>query len=257
VAEESVTKTGAAEPFGEAVTREPRLSDKISEMMRQAIISRGLTAGTPLPSERELGEQFGVSRTVVREAVRALVAKGIVEVRSGSGLRVAAVDEDTVSESLTWYIRGGSLEYEQVHEIRSMIEVQMAGLAAERRTDEQLIVLREAHEQLKSVIGDFEAAALADLVFHDLIARATQNDLFAVILGSIANALIEVRRETLAGGSGDTTIADHQRILDAIEAGDAEAARAAMAHHLKDVQLLWEGLHAEGGGDSARVDSPE
>jgi GntR family transcriptional repressor for pyruvate dehydrogenase complex len=252
VPEKSVTKTGAAEPFGEAVTREPRLSDKIAEMMRQAIISRGLTAGTPLPSERELGEQFGVSRTVVREAVRALVAKGIVEVRSGSGLRVAAVDEDTVSESLTWYIRGGSLEYEQVHEIRSMIEVQMAGLAAGRRTDEQLVLLREAHERLKSVIDDFEAAALADLAFHDLIARATQNDLFAVILGSIANALIEVRRETLAGGSGETTIADHQQILDAIEAGDADAARSAMAHHLRDVHLLWEGLHPQSGdADSA------
>ena len=256
--EKSVTKTGAAEPFGEAVTREPRLSDKIAEMMRQAIIARGLTAGTPLPSERELGEQFGVSRTVVREAVRALVAKGIVEVRSGSGLRVAAVDEDTVSESLTWYIRGGSLEYEQVHEIRSMIEVQMAGLAAERRTEEQLILLREAHEQLKSVIGDFEAAALADLVFHDLIARATQNDLFAVILGSIANALIEVRRETLAGGSGDTddrgSSADPRRDRGRRRRGrqgrdgpPPQGRPAAMG-----------GTAPEGGdGDSVRVDSSE
>jgi GntR family transcriptional repressor for pyruvate dehydrogenase complex len=181
--------------------------------------------------------------------VRALVAKGIVEVRSGSGLRVAAVDEGTVSESLTWYIRGGRLEYEQVHEIRSMIEVGMAGLAAERRTDEQLVLLREAHERLTSMIDDFEAAAVADLAFHDLIARATQNDLFAVILGSIANALIEVRRETLAGGSGKTTIADHQRILEAIEAGDPDAARAAMADHLKGVHRLWEGLHPEAASD--------
>jgi GntR family transcriptional repressor for pyruvate dehydrogenase complex len=245
-----VPAAGAPEPFGEAVTREPRLSDKIAELMRQAIITRGLTAGTPLPSERELGEQFGVSRTVVREAVRALVAKGVVEVRSGSGLRVAAVDEGTVSESLTWFIRGGSLEYEQVHEIRSMIEVGMAGLAAERRTDEQLEMLRETHETLTSVIDDFEAAAVADLAFHDLIARATQNDLFAVILGSIANALIEVRRETLAGGSGETTIADHQRILDAIAARDAEAARVAMADHLKDVHRLWGGLHAKTASDA-------
>ncbi len=241
----------AVEPFGEAVTRAPRLSDKIAEMMRQTIISRGLTAGTPLPSERELGEQFGVSRTVVREAVRALVAKGIVEVRSGSGLRVAAVNEGTASESLTWYIQGGSLEYGQVHEIRSMIEVVMTGLAAERRTDEQLQALRDIHERLKSEIDDFEAAALIDLAFHDLIARATQNDLIALILGSIANALIEVRRETLAAGSGATTIADHQLILDAIEAGDAQAAREAMAKHLKDVRRLWEGLHAEAVSEAA------
>lgn len=243
--QKSTPATAATEPFGEAVTREPRLSDKIAELMRQAIISRELRAGAPLPSERELGEQFGVSRTVIREAVRALVAKGIVEVRSGSGLRVAAVDEGTVSESLAWYIRGASVKYPQVHEIRNMIEVVMAGLAAERRTDEQIEALREAHQHLISVIDDFEAAAVADLAFHDLIARATQNDLFAVILGSIANALIEVRRETLAGGSGEQTIADHQQILDAIEAGDSDAAREAMAHHLKDVHRHWEGLHPD------------
>ena len=240
--DKAIAASEATEPFGQAVTREPRLSDKIAEMMRQTIISRGLTVGTPLPSERELGEQFGVSRTVIREAVRALVAKGIVEVRSGSGLRVAAIDEETVSESLAWYIRGSSVGYEQVHEIRSMIEVVMAGLAAERRTDAQLVVLREAHENLIAVIGDIEAAAAADLTFHDLIARATQNDLFAVILGSIANALIEVRRETLAAGSGELTIADHQKIFDAIEAGDASGAREAMADHLKDVYRHWEGL---------------
>lgn len=248
-----IPESTVTEPFGEAVSREPRLSDKIADMMRQAIISRDLTAGTPLPSERELGEQFGVSRTVIREAVRALVAKGIVEVRSGSGLRVAAVDEATVSESLAWYIRGGSIQYPQVHEIRSMIEVVMAGLAAERRTEEQLEALRTAHVHLTEVIGDFEAAALADLAFHNLIARATQNDLFAVLLGSIANALIEVRRETLAGGSGELTIADHQRILDAIAAGDPAAAREAMADHLKDVHRHWEGLHPE--KSSRSVDS--
>jgi GntR family transcriptional regulator, transcriptional repressor for pyruvate dehydrogenase complex len=243
--EKPTAAPASAEPFGEAVTREPRLSDKIAEMMRQAIISRGLTAGTPLPSERELGEQFGVSRTVVREAVRALVAKGIVEVRSGSGLRVAAANEGTVSDSFAWYIRGGHIEYPQVHEIRSMIEVVMAGLAAERRTDEQLVVLREAHAHLTSVIDDVEEAALADLTFHDLIARATQNDLFAVILGSITNALVEVRRETLAAGSGEQTIADHEQILAAIEAGDPAAAREAMAEHLKDVHRHWEGLRGE------------
>src|SRR5919201_3639824 len=129
------------------VTREPRLSDKVAEMMRQTILSRQLSPGTPLPSERELGEQFGVSRTVIREAVRALAAKGIVEVRTGSGLRVASVDEATALESLTWYIRGGQIEYSDVHEVRSAIEVEMAGLAAERRTEDQLRALQEAHKR--------------------------------------------------------------------------------------------------------------
>src|SRR5215475_12594500 len=110
----------------EQVRREPRLSDKVAEMMLETILSRRLAVGDRLPSERELGEQFGVSRTVVREAVRALVAKGVIEVRSGSGLRVAAVEASAVSESMSLYLRGSSLDFEKVHEVRALLEVHIA-----------------------------------------------------------------------------------------------------------------------------------
>jgi GntR family transcriptional repressor for pyruvate dehydrogenase complex len=227
-----------SELFGR-VEREPRLSDKVAEMMRATIIDRQLAPGTALPSERELGEQFGVSRTVIREAVRALAAKGIVEVRTGSGLRVASVDEATALESLTWYIRGGQIEYPDVHDVRSAIEVEMAGLAAERRTDEQLRALQDAHKHFQSVLDDVEAATLADLEFHGLIARATQNELFSALLGSIGGTLIDVRRETLAVGSGKKTVAAHAKILAAIKQGDADAARDAMREHLSTVKQFW------------------
>lgn len=235
-----VDKTAAAdtELFGR-VEREPRLSDKVAELMRETIISRQLTPGTPLPSERELGEQFGVSRTVIREAVRALAAKGIVEVRTGSGLRVASVDESTAQESLAWYIRGGQIEYPKVHEVRSTIEVEMAGLAAERRTPEELEALKAAHARFESLVDDVEKATLADVEFHHLIAKSTQNDLFSVLLASIGEALIEVRHETLAGGSGKQTIAAHARILACIEAGDSDGARSAMRDHLNTVKEFW------------------
>src|SRR5215213_8947126 len=125
-----------AEPalFG-LVNRERRLSDKVAEMMLDTILSNRLNVGDRLPSERELGEQFGVSRTVVREAVRALVAKGVIEVRSGSGLRVAAVDADSVRESMSLFLRGGAIDFDKVNEVRSLLEVHIAGLAAERRTE--------------------------------------------------------------------------------------------------------------------------
>jgi GntR family transcriptional regulator, transcriptional repressor for pyruvate dehydrogenase complex len=222
------------------VTREPRLSDKVASMMRQTIVSRQLPPGTPLPSERELGEQFGVSRTVIREAVRALAAKGIVEVRSGSGLRVASVDETTALESLSWFIRGGQLEYEKVHEVRATIEVEMAGLAAQRITEAQLQALRACHDRFQAVVDDVEQATTADIEFHGLIARATQNDLFPVLLGSIGDALIGVRAETLAHGSGQETIEAHARILENIATHDPEGARAAMRDHLETVERLWE-----------------
>ena len=231
-------KPAESDLFGR-VAREPRLSDKVAELMRETIINRQLAPGTPLPSERELGEQFGVSRTVIREAVRALAAKGIVEVRTGSGLRVATVDESTALESLTWYIRGGQIEYSKVHEVRSTIEVEMAGLAADRRTDEELRALKDAHIHFKSVIDDVEQATVADVEFHNLIARATQNDLFSALLASIGEALIEVRHETLAVGSGKKTLAAHARILARIEDRDAEGARQAMRDHLNTVKQLW------------------
>jgi GntR family transcriptional regulator, transcriptional repressor for pyruvate dehydrogenase complex len=232
------SSSGDAELFA-PVAREPRLSDKVAELMRETILSRNMAPGTPLPSERELGEQFGVSRTVIREAVRALAAKGIVEVRTGSGLRVASVDESAALESLTWYIRGGQIEYAKVHEVRSTIEVEMAGLAAERRTEEQLSALQGAHKRFNSVLDDVEQATLADVEFHGLIARATQNDLFSVLLASIGEALIEVRHETLAVGSGKKTLQAHAKILAAIERGDSDQAREAMRLHLNTVRDLW------------------
>jgi GntR family transcriptional regulator, transcriptional repressor for pyruvate dehydrogenase complex len=214
-----------------------RLSDRVAKMMQDAIVSRNLEAGTQLPTERELGEQFGVSRTVVREAIRILVAKGIVDVRSGSGLRVAAVDPLTVTQSLSWFIRGGKLEYSKVHEVRDVIEVEMAGLAAERRTDDQLAELRRVHERFAALLAtDVEAAAWADVEFHNAIAGATGNELYSTILESIADALIDVRRELLATGQGPDTVAHHEAILERIEAGDAGGARAAMHWHLEAVR---------------------
>src|SRR5262245_11923930 len=89
------------------VAREPKLADKVADLMLARILSGELGVGDRLPSERELGDQFGVSRTVVREAVRALLAKGVLDVRAGSGLRVVAVGPATVSESMNLYVRGG------------------------------------------------------------------------------------------------------------------------------------------------------
>lgn len=235
---DKVQSTQEVELFGR-VEREPRLSDKVAELMRETIISRQMSPGTPLPSERELGEQFGVSRTVIREAVRALAAKGIVEVRTGSGLRVASVDEATALESLTWYIRGGQIDYADVHEVRSAIEVEMAGLAAERRSDDQLRALQDAHKRFQAVLDDVEEATLADVEFHALIAKATENELFSALLGSIGEALIEVRRETLTVGSGKKTVSAHAKILAAIKRGDAGAARDAMREHLDTVREFW------------------
>src|SRR6266550_8265050 len=138
------TSDAAAALFPQ-VTREPRLSDKVADLMLETILSRKLMAGDRLPSERELGEQFGVSRTVVREAVRSLVAKGLIEVQSGSGLRVAAVGPAAVRESMRLFLRAGQLDFEKVHEVRAVLEVHIAGVAADRATTADIEQLRKVH----------------------------------------------------------------------------------------------------------------
>src|SRR4051794_37145339 len=112
-----------------AIAREPRLPDKVACQLQQSILAGALKPGNRLPTERELGEQFGVSRTVIREAVRSLVAKGLLEVRGGSGLRVAAIDASAVRETMGMYLRvKAEFDYGELHEVRSVMEIEIAGL---------------------------------------------------------------------------------------------------------------------------------
>jgi GntR family transcriptional repressor for pyruvate dehydrogenase complex len=222
----------------EQVDRAPRLSDQVADLLLETILSKPLKSGDRLPSERELGEQFGVSRTVVREAVRALAGKGILEVRSGSGLRVAEVGAATVQESLALYLRASEIDFDKVHEARSLLEVHIAGRAAERATPGDLARLTQAHDLMASEV-DVDAAALHDLEFHRRIAAATHNELFLILMDSIGTSLIEIRRLNLSTGLSQATIAQHGAILAAIKKADADAASSAMAAHLKAVATWW------------------
>ena len=233
------TSEGASPALFGQVAREPRLSDKVADLMLETILSKRLEVGDRLPSERELGEQFGVSRTVVREAVRALVAKGVIDVRSGSGLRVSAVGAEAVSESMTLYLRGGTLDFEKVHEVRALLEVHIAGIAAERADETDLTDLRAVHERMHRETADVEAAARDDLEFHRIIARATHNELYLLLMDSIGSALIDIRRENLGSGSSPITLAQHESVLERIASRDPAGARAAMAAHLEGVATWW------------------
>jgi GntR family transcriptional repressor for pyruvate dehydrogenase complex len=232
--------TETAKPMFERVSREPRLSDKVADLLLETIHARGLQPGERLPSERELSEQFGVSRTVIREAVRALAAKGVIDVRTGSGLRVSAVEASAVSESMSLYMRGrDSVDYPKVHEVRAMLEIQIAGLAAERASDDDIAELTEICDRMEVELADVEAASLHDVEFHRAIARATHNELYLLVLDSLGQALIEIRRENIAAGSGPDALDSHRSILQAIAARDPVRARAEMLSHLEKVEEYW------------------
>jgi GntR family transcriptional regulator, transcriptional repressor for pyruvate dehydrogenase complex len=217
--------------------------------MLQGIIARGLKPGDRLPSERELGEQFGVSRTVIREAVRALAAKGMIEARTGSGLRVAAVNAAAVTESMRLFLHGhDGIDYEQVHEVRTMLEIQVAGLAAARAGDEDVEALNELCERMAAAGDDSEASSREDVAFHRAVAEATHNPLYVIMLDSIGDVMLEIRRVTLAlPGRPEKGLKAHRRILTRIAAHDAPGARDAMRKHLADSWRVWQMLQRAGG----------
>ena len=234
--------------FREAtVERQPRLSDQVADRMLDIIVAKRLAPGDRLPSERELGEQFGVSRTVIREAVRALVAKGVVEVVTGSGLRISAANASNVRESMSLFLRNSTFDYGKMHEVRKMFEMQIAGLAAERSTADDLTRLAEIHTAMEAVLldgTDVEAAAMYDLEFHRAIARATQNELFLILMDAIGEALLEVRRANLEV-NGQETIRQHRRILECIVGRDIAGALDAMSSHLEHAEETWRALHVK------------
>jgi GntR family transcriptional repressor for pyruvate dehydrogenase complex len=233
-----------AEPFSQ-LSREPTLAERVAESILKRIVAGEFKPGDKLPSERELGEQFGVSRTVVREAVRGLTGRGVVAVRAGSGLRVAAIDPAAVSESLALLLRShDEFDYRHVHEVRVMLEVEMAGVAAERATDAEIERLRRAAEAMERADG-FEEAALRDLEFHRAIARATHNPFYLVLHDAIGDALVAVRRENHARGGREDAVESHRQIIEHIAAHDRPAAEAAMRHHLEIVEKIWATTHED------------
>jgi GntR family transcriptional repressor for pyruvate dehydrogenase complex len=223
--------------------RAPTLSKRVTEAVEELIIDNELSPGDRLPSERMLAEKFDVSRTVIREAVQALVAKGLLEVRRGSGTVVCRPATASVSKSMSLLLQvGGSNEsYDKVHEVRTMLEVRIAELAAERRTDTDLMRLERALDRMISDDHDRTSFSSADVAFHSALAIAARNDLLVVLHDSIADVMLAVRQRAFdTEGSVLRAHSHHRRVFEAVRAGDPVAAARSMAEHLDDSLYLME-----------------
>ncbi len=228
--------------FG-AVTRAPSLVKKISEEISEAILSGRLARGSRLPSERELGDQFGVSRTVIREAVRTLAAQGLVTVTSGRGVEVAGVDAGAVVHSLRMFIRGAqAFDYEQIHELRNTVEVATAGFAARRASRADIAGLEHMCAEHGRLIeqGDLTSASRLDLEFHRALGEASGNQLFLIVLDSVGDVLREVRDRTyFTPGVAETGLRQHREILRSVAAHDETGAQDAMVRHLSQAESVY------------------
>jgi GntR family transcriptional repressor for pyruvate dehydrogenase complex len=195
-------------------------------------------AGTRLPTEAELVTEFGVSRTVVREALSRLQAAGLVQTRHGIGTFVVGL-----GDSAPFRVSAAQMSTLQdviaVLELRMAIETEAAALAARRRDETHLARMREALDAFADAVDDGRDAIVPDFQFHQEIARATGNSRFVDVMSALGAAAIP--RSRLPGTterSDEQTAylrhvnAEHRSILEAVALGDAEGARAAMRMHL-------------------------
>ncbi len=217
--------------------RAASLSDQVIAELETLIVEGRLAPGALLPAERELGLQFGVSRTVIREATRVLAAKGLVDVSNGRGTVVRAATAEAAAEALKLLMRRqtGGLGLEKVIEVRRVLEVHIAGLSAERRTDTDLAAMERWLAVAQGHLADPDAFVRADVGFHTALAAATHNELFPTILDSLSVVLTTVRQLALrVSDTPPRALAHHRAIFAAVHAGSVLDARAAMDAHMDE-----------------------
>lgn len=229
--------------LAEALRRGPR-SHKASERVAQALIRyiamNGLPEGAQLPKEREMVAEFGVARSTVREALRLLESRGMIRIRpgQGGGPTVRHPTAETVGQALHLVVlfQGGG--FGDILEARAALEPLIAGMAAERVTEAEVRDLRRTVAEIRQHAEDHQLFIRENRRFHELVARHSGN----VVLRTIVEALIAATEERMREGEGRYTtrrrqrIADlHDAIIEALVAGDADAAEAAMRRHVDDM----------------------
>jgi len=223
----------------QALKRQGRLSQRVSKQLEDLIVNGVLKTGQRLPPERELAELFGVSRTVIREAVQDLTAKGLLESQLGNGTRVRGPSPDSVLESLRLLFRVGAEGFaiENLNEVRRVLEVSVAARAAARVTDEDIADLEDVYRHMEEAQTDPEAAAKLDVEFHRALAVAAHNALFIILLDALNDWLLEVRRIAFRDPDNlPKALYHHHKVLEAVRKRDPRQAEATMSAHLDEAE---------------------
>jgi len=215
-----------------------RLYEQIVQQIETSILKGELTEGSQLPAERDLARQFGVSRTAVREAIKALQEKGLVDAFPGRGTFVTNGTSNSMRRFMDRILKGDeSNGWSYLVEVREILEPEIAALAAIRADDQEVAAMREAVDVMDKAVRDSDAFIEADLDFHLALAEAAANPIVLSLIDSIVALLREQRMRTFhqVGGPEHGQL-HHRRILDAIERRNPEEARAAMRAHLSQVR---------------------
>jgi GntR family transcriptional repressor for pyruvate dehydrogenase complex len=212
-------------------------AEMVVSHIRRLIERRQLTPGSRLPAERELAVHIGVSRPSVRAGLRALAAMGVVQSRHGAGTFIRDGPPTLGSEPLSFLAALHGFSRDEMFESRRVLEVGVAGLAAERATGDQLATVAEEVAGMYASMDDPQAFLVHDIRFHRAVADASGNPILASLVEMVSALFYEQRRQT-AGRARDLkeSAAMHRAIYNALRSRDATRARAAMEEHLRLAQ---------------------
>lgn len=223
------------------------LTDRAAESLIAYIEAADRQPGDLLPSEASLAAQLGVSRPVVREALRTLEGRGLVQIVNGRGAVIQGLDVAPLRSYFQRAIRVDPAGSAILMEARAGIEIQSARLAARRRSQDDIEQLRAALDAARRHMGDIDAFTDFDLAFHVAVARASGNALIGFLVGSMRDALRETIQAGLrrhGPGRVEPVLTRHMPILAAVEAGDAEAAGRAMERHFVEAAESFQRGHS-------------
>jgi DNA-binding FadR family transcriptional regulator len=222
------------------IQRPPKLSEQVTRVLAGRIVNGDL--GEP-PTEHDICEEFGVSKSTAREVIRALAARRLVTVRHGRRMEVRPVSEwnhlDPLLLELNHDAEGVRRTLGDLHDLRMLLEPEIAARAALMATPEQLEGMRLAIERMAELEGDPDAYLEVDVDFHSELAAATGNVVLAFVLDSVRELLRVSRRVTNLNGKIPEATKAHRRIYEALVAREPEIARQAMGAHLLTVTEFW------------------
>ncbi|MDR3373623.1 MAG: FadR/GntR family transcriptional regulator [Ancalomicrobiaceae bacterium] len=231
-------ETGSSEERQSAEERPSATSglvEQVIEEVRTFIHQNHLGAGAMLPSETTFADRLGVSRPVAREAYRALAAVGILDVGNGRRARVAVPDASVLSLVLDHTVHIKQLSIQQIFDVRRTLELRTVSLASLRRSNEEAATLLNLVDDMRRAAASPNDVLVVDIAFHELIAQASRNPLYSLLIGSFRAATRQTfhigwqSRRTVE--SKLESINNHQRVADAIAAQDTPRAEQAMSEH--------------------------
>lgn len=212
----------------------PSRSVEVAQSLLSFLLSGELRPGDRIPGERTLSQTLGVGRSALREALKSLTLLGLLEVKPGDGTYLSSTHSSLLPRIVEWGILLGEQHITDLVEARQEIEVSLAGLAAQRRTPEDVTALSDALRAMYDSADDREAYADADVDFHLVVAAVSRNTVLAGVLANIRSLLrVWTTRVVTDEAALRDSLALHPPVFEAIRDGDADRARAAMAHHME------------------------